>query len=135
MNRTLIIVVLVVAVAATTLYILTPRTSKTQFSNEFPDYFPGDMIAEPYTVNLEVLPDAPLPDEKHRILASYASYWDIARNEESFKKYFEANGFDTQKGDAGAQSFIGARKDKATATVTFWKRSPVQISIVYTVSK
>lgn len=135
MKRVLTIVVIVLAALAAVLYFLSPEEPKNVLSDSFPDYFPKEMISDPYIVNLEVQPDFPIGEEVHRILASYVSHRSEEENKQSFKKYFEENGFNVEEGDAGEQSFIGARKDKITASVTFWKRSPLQISIVYIISK
>lgn len=135
MKRLFVIIVIILSVLVATLYFLIHKEPQNVLRAYFPDYFPKEMVTDSYVVNLEVLPDSPIQNERHRVLASYISHRSEEENKESFKKYFEENGFSVEEGDAGEQSFIGARKDKITSSVTFWKRSPLQISIVYIISK
>lgn len=135
MKRTLILAVAILAVLVAGFYFFAFREEKNLIKSSFPSYFPKEMITDPYVVNLEVLPDSPIESEKHRVLASYISHRSEAENKQSFKKYFEENKYQVEEGNAGEQSFIGARKEKITSSVTFWKRSPLQISIVYIISK
>ncbi|HEY4521518.1 MAG TPA: hypothetical protein VJH05_00025 [Candidatus Paceibacterota bacterium] len=135
MKRALIVIVIILVILIFGFYFFAPKEPKNVIKSYFPDYFPEEMIGDPYMVNLEVLPDSPTGDETHRVIASYISHTSEEENKISFKKYFEDNGFTVEEGDAGEQSFIGARKDKITSSVTFWKRSPIQVSIVYIISK
>lgn len=134
MKNTLIVILIVLALFASGFYFLKFKGNST-IRTDFPNYFPKEMISEPYLRNLEVLSDIQAENEKHRVLVSYISSKSEEDNKQSFKKYFEKNGFQIQDGNAGEQSFISAIKDKISVSITFWKRSPLQISIVYIISK
>lgn len=106
---------------------------------QFPYYFPKDMILDSYIVDLTINADEgdiKLLNEKHRANISYKSHRTITENIESFKSYFQANGYSfTEMPSLGDQRFISAQKDKASVGITFWEKSPVVISILYIIQK
>ena len=106
---------------------------------EFPRFFPKEMISDSYIVDLEVLEDdaGKLDGEARRATISYKSHRSLEDNLQDFKSYFETNNFsliDIPTSIPG-QTFLAAKKDKTSISVTFWKRSPLEISILYITTK
>lgn len=135
MKRALIIIFIVVAVLVAAYYFFFLRVDSNVLTSSLPDYFPKDMIQDPYIVNLEVISDGlKLDGEKHRAQITYISHKNIVENEKNFKDYFNKNKFQIQPDrDIGDQIFISATKDKAAASVSLWKTVPSRISIIYIV--
>lgn len=103
---------------------------------QFPSYFPKEMITDPYLVDLIIDADeAKLKNEKHRVAVSYISHKTLAENLESFRSYFQANGFSLNTQENDEAQFVSAAKNSTSIGVTIWKRSPVQVSILYIINK
>lgn len=133
MRRVLIVVLIVAVVVAAVYYFLFWRGSNNVLTSLLPDYFPRNIIQDPYIVNLEVVQDVfKLENEKHRAQITYISHKSTNENEKNFKDYFRQNGFKIeQEGSTNDQNFVVAIKNKLAVTVSFWKTSPVKISIIY----
>src|SRR3989344_4006481 len=131
MKRALIIAVVLTALAGV-FYFFSSRVDIGDFSAEFPRFFPKEMIADPYIVDLEVLDnDVKLEAEKERVSISYTSHRTIEENIKSFQSYFQANGFlNTVSKDDNA-SFISASKDKISVGATLWSGGLTKVSILY----
>lgn len=137
MKRSFIVIFVVLVALVVGFYFFTrPHAPKSNISTTFPDYFPKEIISDPYLINLGILSDAfLLPDEVHRAQVSYGSHKKIEENEKTFLKYFSDNGFDVQTKDAEGQKFIFGKKGKSSLSVTLFKESPVKVAIIYIVNK
>lgn len=135
-----LIVLLVIAVAGAMVFyfFVSPRIGKNPILPVFPDFFPQEMIADSYTVDLEILSDAKkLEGERERVFVSYKSHRGIPENIKSFNDYFWANGYfltENLKNDDKAE-FVEAKKDKILVNVSLWKESPIRVSILYIILK
>jgi len=133
MKRFFVVALIIAAVLAAAYYFLLSRENNNVLKFSLPDYFPKEMIQDPYIVNLEVVSDiSKFENEEHRAQITYISHKNMAENEKNFKNYFNQNEFKIeQEGSTIDQNFIVAMKDKIVATVSFWKTSPAKISIIY----
>ena len=132
-----VIVVAVIALAVLGVYFFYSPAVEN-FGTKFPDYFPKEMIADPYIVDLDINDSAlQIENERHRVLVSYKSHRSLEDNLQEFKSYFETNNFSLIDIPASIpdQMFLAAKKDKISIGVTFWKRSPLEIAIIYTITK
>jgi|SRR3989344_1230630 len=131
-----IIIAMVVVIVAIAIYFFYLRPSES-IGTEFPNYFPKEMISDSYIVDLEVLNNAgKLDNEARRTSISYKSHQSIEDSIKGFKEYFTANVFTVENlPENEFAKFLGAQKDKTSISIAFWKESPVQISILYIVSK
>ena len=130
-----IIAVVVVALAIAFYFFVPPLVSKNAIRFDFPDFFPKEMISDPYIISLEVTPDSPSENEKHRFIVSYGSHKSGEENKQSFKKYFKENGFNVEEAKGGEIEFIYASKEKTSINISLFKENPLKVSILYIVSK
>lgn len=137
MKRFFVVFLIIAVVLTAAYYFFFWRESNNVLTSSLPDYFPKEIIQDPYIINLEVASDVfKLENEKHRAQITYISHKNKEENEKSFKNYFRKNEFQIQQErDIGDQRFISAVKDQAIVSVSLWKTSPVRISIIYIVLK
>ncbi|MEK7503084.1 MAG: hypothetical protein AAB556_01410 [Patescibacteria group bacterium] len=134
MKRPIIIVAVAIVLFAVYFFYLRPERV---FGPELPSFFPQEMIGDSYIVDLEVLNDAgKLDGEIRRATVSYRSHKSVEEILKGFKDYFAANAFMVEDlPESELAKFLGARKDKTSVSIAFWKESPVRVSILYIVSK
>lgn len=137
MKRILFFLSIVLIAIAGMLYFLTLEKDKVFISNAFPDFFPQEMIKEPYLVNLETVSGASkIPGERERVSISYTSYRSIEENIKSFNDYFKANDYSgTEQPKSDIAKFLAASKEKTSISVSIWKELPVRVSILYIISE
>lgn len=132
MKRVFIIALALGAIAIAYFLFFNP----TQSGVQFPSYFPKEMITDPYIIDLVIDADeAKLKNEKHRVAVSYTSHKTPEENLESFQSYFQPNGFSANVQNNDEAHFLSAVKENISIGVTVWKRSPVQVSILYIINK
>lgn len=137
MKRPLIIVVAAVAVFVVGYFFFFLRSGEL-VGPQFPDYFPKEMIADPYVIDLEIdESDTKLANESKRLAVSYKSHANLEESAENFKSYFQANGYTLANipPTNNDQRFVAASKDKISVGITLWERSPLLVSILYIIQK
>lgn len=133
MNRKDIVLVLIVVavVAGWFLFKYQSFSQKNVIENKLPEFFPKELVGE-NNAQIQVIGDtSKLANEKHRALVSYKSSISVEENRDYFTQYFKNNSFETQVNELEDFVMLSATKQGATLSVTIWKRSPVQISILY----